>query len=421
MYAGGNFSMAVFSYELEKIYVPSASVSDYLFTSGLGTYTEISGGTIHGTNLNDNENFLDIPLGFTFTYNGVAYNNVSIQANGFIAMGENVVTSNISISSATGTNNIVAALNRDIKSRDTGELMSLMSGTAPNRVFTVQWKHYRRAPTIAANDDFNFQIQLFETSNTVQYVYGPFTAITSATAATVQIGLRGNSNTEFNNRTTTTDWSATEKGTTNNNSCTLSASVFPADGLTYTLYPPSGAPENLIASISDFDVALYWNSPVGNTPLGYDVYRLQPGQETNEASWTLVSGSVAGTTCTDTQWQYLAEGNYKWAVKAIYTGGIFSSTAFSNLLVQGTPDPDIDVTPVSITQTMYVDANHQMEVTISNLGNSQLNWSATLLERHRNNDNLILTNSSNNPPRDTSLFLTPSSGNILPSYAKTCS
>mgnify|MGYP000920145366 CR=1 FL=1 len=78
-------------------------VSEYSFASALGTFTEISGGTIHGTSANDNECFLAIPLGFTFTYNGVDYSTISIASNGFIAMGDTVATSTVPISSGTST------------------------------------------------------------------------------------------------------------------------------------------------------------------------------------------------------------------------------------------------------------------------------------------------------------------------------
>jgi hypothetical protein len=140
-------------------------VSEYSFSQTVGTYTEISGGTVLGTTANDNESFNAIPLGFTFTYDGTAYTTVSIQTNGFIAFGNEVLTSTVPISSPTGTNNIVAAICRDIKSRDNGELMYLLSGTEPNRVFTVQWKNYRRVPTATANDVLNFQIQIKENGN----------------------------------------------------------------------------------------------------------------------------------------------------------------------------------------------------------------------------------------------------------------
>ncbi|MDD5625143.1 MAG: hypothetical protein PHY63_05395, partial [Candidatus Cloacimonetes bacterium] len=58
-----------------------AQVNEYSFSSVLGTYTEITGGTVLGTNTNDNDSFNAIPLGFTFTYNGVDHTQVSIQTN----------------------------------------------------------------------------------------------------------------------------------------------------------------------------------------------------------------------------------------------------------------------------------------------------------------------------------------------------
>ena len=86
-----------------------STVSEYSFASTLGTFTEISGGTIHGTSANDNECFCAIPLGFTFTYNGVDYTTISIASNGFIAMGDTVVTSTVPISSSTSTNNVIVS------------------------------------------------------------------------------------------------------------------------------------------------------------------------------------------------------------------------------------------------------------------------------------------------------------------------
>ncbi|HOZ01838.1 MAG TPA: hypothetical protein PLG20_08470, partial [Candidatus Syntrophosphaera sp.] len=62
-----------------------AVVGEYSFASATGTYTEISGGTVLGTTANDDESFNAIPLGFTFTYNGVNYTEISIQTDAFIA------------------------------------------------------------------------------------------------------------------------------------------------------------------------------------------------------------------------------------------------------------------------------------------------------------------------------------------------
>ncbi len=66
---------------------------------------------------------------------------------------------------------------------------------------------------------------------------------------------------------------------------------------------------------------------------GYKVWRLIQGQETNEASWTsLTTNPVSGTAYQDTGWGPLPDGTYKWAVKAVYTGGALSTPALSNPL-----------------------------------------------------------------------------------------
>ncbi len=151
-------------------------------------------------------------------------------------MGATVVTSYYPLS--TGTyNNVIAGLARDLQGNATNsELMSLMEGTAPNRVFTIQWKHYKRYSSTYNGDDFNFQIKLYESNSTVQVVYGPFTVLYVATPPYgPQVGLRGNSNADFNNRTldASQNWSASVAGTTNADSMTLTDLIYPANGLTY--------------------------------------------------------------------------------------------------------------------------------------------------------------------------------------------
>ncbi|MFO8145596.1 MAG: choice-of-anchor J domain-containing protein [Candidatus Syntrophosphaera sp.] len=301
-----------------------AVVSEYSFASTTGTYTEITGGTVLGTTANDDESFNAIPLGFTFTYNEVDHTEISVQTDAFVALGSTVDNSTLAISSESGTNNIVAALNRDLISRDDGELMYLLSGTAPNRVFTVQWKNYRRWPTPAANDVFNFQIQFHEGSNEVVFAYGAFTAVNVITARTVQVGLRGDSNQDFNNRTTTTDWTATEAGTTNNANCHLTSTVFPPDGLTFTFSPPQqGEPPlpavNPVPAHDALDVAIGTNLSWvtgGGVVDGYKVYFGTDSPPTN-----LVNGTIQTETVYDHASDLIYSTDYYWQIVPFNTFG----------------------------------------------------------------------------------------------------
>jgi hypothetical protein len=70
--------------------------------------------------------------------------------------------------------------------------------------------------------------------------------------------------------------------------------------------------------------------------IGYRVWRLLQGQENNESTWTsLTSSNITATNYTDTAWQPLPSGIYKYAVKAVYTNNVFSIPAFSNEIHKG--------------------------------------------------------------------------------------
>ncbi|HQO18283.1 MAG TPA: choice-of-anchor J domain-containing protein [Candidatus Cloacimonas sp.] len=363
-----------------------ATVNEYSFSSTTGTFTEITGGTIHGSNTNDNECFLAIPIGFTFNFNEVDYTTISIATNGFIAMGDTVVTSNLAISAPTGTNNIVAGLNRDLKSRDTGSLMSLCSGTAPNRVFTVQWLHYRRAASATANDDFSFQIQLQENGNHICYVYGPFTAVTSVANAAIQVGLRGNSNADFNNRTTSTDWANTNAGTANNNFCSLSATVYPPLGLTFMFTPPfvgepPTAAQNPIPANNAVNVSIYANlswAAGGGIIDGYKVYLGTDNPPSN-----IVNGATqTGTVYNPDDFSYSTV--YYWKIVPYNTFGdalncpVWSFTTYADPTVSSFPwNENFDtVTPPALPigwLTLNANNDNYTWVTNSELSHSQPN------------------------------------------------
>lgn len=249
----------------------NAQVSSYGFSQSAGTYTEITGGTVLGVATNDDTNFNANPIGFSFVYNGTTYTQFSVNANGFIALGATVTSSYTTLSTAGATNNVIAALNGDLQGNaTTGELSYQLSGTAPNQVLTVQWKSYRHWG--ATGDNNNFQIKLYETTNVVEIVYGSFSQ--NATNRTRQVGLRGATAADFNNRTTTTNWSATTAGGTNAATCALQTAIVPTSGLTFTWTPPScSAPGGFVSSaITPNSATIAWNaaSPVPST--GYEYY-----------------------------------------------------------------------------------------------------------------------------------------------------
>jgi len=69
------------------------------------------------------------------------------------------------------------------------------------------------------------------------------------------------------------------------------------------------------------------------TLVGYKVYRLLAQDEANVNNWTtLTTNTISPIYYDDLAWASLSTDDYKWAVRAVYTGSLMSEAAFSNIL-----------------------------------------------------------------------------------------
>ena len=83
-----------------------------------GTYSEISGGVLLGTTTSDDEVFVDptvpagtfsgatgvgIPIGFDFTFNGVVYDRLAVNNNGWICLGSSTLTPSVNTGGSSYT------------------------------------------------------------------------------------------------------------------------------------------------------------------------------------------------------------------------------------------------------------------------------------------------------------------------------
>lgn len=225
-----------------------AQVSAYSFGYSAGTYTEITGGTVLGTAVEggsgitslDDVLYPNTPLPFLFGFNGRMYNQLTVSTNGYLIIGGTSTLSYTPVSSTTAADGSIAILGRDLQGNVTsgnlGEIRYETLGTAPNRVYVVQWKNFRRYN--AASESYNFQIRLRENGYDIDMVFGQMTVNYTSTTHP-QLGLRGLTNTDYINRVVSTDWTASTAGATNTATVTLTTTVYPASGTTYTFTPPA--------------------------------------------------------------------------------------------------------------------------------------------------------------------------------------
>jgi hypothetical protein len=236
----------------------NAQVSLYTFSQSNGTYTPITGGTVLGSTASDDERFVDpatpaggftttgvgFPIGFNFTYNGQTFDRFAINANGWISLGQSALTPAVNMASSSSytplssTSTItpnqlrsrIGGFARDLSGQAGSELRTELIGTAPNQVRVIQWTNF--TAYFETGQLLNFQIRLNQFDNSVEVVYGTMTPNANATPA--QVGLGGSAATDFNNRTTTTNWNTTTAGVGNTANCAFANTVtMPVSGLTF--------------------------------------------------------------------------------------------------------------------------------------------------------------------------------------------
>lgn len=194
---------------------------------------------------------------------------------------------------------------RNVRAINAGNIRYETIGSAPNRKLVVQWSKFSRYTTTAPSDLLNFQIILEETTNFVSVSYDiPY--VYTTTNITPQVGLRGAANTDFNNRTTSTDWTATTAGTLNSSNCTLNSTVFPASGQNFSWIPPAcAAPGGLSSVVTSLTSAnISWNNNAAASS-GYDYYvsttNTAPNAGTTPTGSTVTnSASISGLTANTT-------------------------------------------------------------------------------------------------------------------------
>jgi trimeric autotransporter adhesin len=162
------------------------TVDKYAFAASSATFVPLSGGT-NSTASGDDGSENGLAIGFPFTYNGTSATTFSINTNGFIKIGANVQGS--PWVNGLGTNTSIVGAMWDDNNRDTGSISYLTTGTAPNRVLTVEWNSI----TIGGGGstgvpNSSFQVQLFETTNQIKMNYG---GLDDSNGISASIGISG--------------------------------------------------------------------------------------------------------------------------------------------------------------------------------------------------------------------------------------
>jgi hypothetical protein len=175
--------------------------SNYSFTNCqtfAGTYNDISatGTAIAMTDPQSGNSTAPQNIGFSFSFNGNTYTQFMIHADGAMQLGTvapgaaTVISANSGPYNPVFTNttaafqNCIFPLFADLVQAAAAPIFHVLTtGTAPNRVCTVQWKNLRDADSTGSTlqhqfEYIEFQVKLYETTNDIEVVFGNW--VTSA-------------------------------------------------------------------------------------------------------------------------------------------------------------------------------------------------------------------------------------------------
>jgi hypothetical protein len=266
-----------------SIMTGNAQVANYAFTQQNLAYNEITNGTVLWSGSFDDQvsSVITIP---EFVFNEESFTSIHISANGFITFGLAPIGGNYNpINNHAAYKGAVAAFGRDLNHAASGS--PSVRYELLDDVFVVQYTDVRRYNV--TDERISFQIRLNTADNSISVVYGG-TITPGFNTIYPQVGLRGASNADFNNRMILFgegNWINSSAGTLNSSNMYFNAAsptIAPEPGLTFTWEPPDySAPPNAssvkwpINELTTFTgpVKLEWTSAYSAMPLlGYKVY-----------------------------------------------------------------------------------------------------------------------------------------------------
>lgn len=290
-----------------------------------------------------------VQIGFDFWYDGVRYTTVNVSTNGYIDFSTSTNNggptagaygySNVQFSNPNGTLNAIAPFYDDQTTQGATDplgnsIRSICTGTAPNRVFTIEWNDM--AVYQNTTPSLTYQCKLYETTGVIEFVYSTMTTGTASFSYTC--GLNGpvmsGSPTAAQLKVQQSANSSVFSNTQQNN-----LSVMPAANskLSFASPAPTGTSGALtFSNVQSAQMTLNWPDWATNE-VGYVIYSSTDGINYTFQTQTAANATSAAMT------GLFASTTYYWKVYAVTEGCLSTSP------LTGTQTTTAGTTFISVT------------------------------------------------------------------------
>lgn len=283
-----------------------------------------------------------VAIGFDFWYNGVRYTEVNISTNGYIDFSTSTNNggptagaygySNVQFSNPNGTLNAIAPFYDDQTTQGGSDplgtsIRSITTGTAPSRVFTVEWNDM--AVYQNTTPSLTYQVKLYEMTGIIEFLYSTMNAGTAGFSYTC--GLNGpilsGTPTAAQLKVQQTANSATFSNNQQNN-----LSAMPAANSRLRFTPPVTAnPSGLLTftNVQSGQMTLNWTNWATNE-VGYVIY-----SSTDGINYTFMTQTAANATSAAMTGLFPST-TYYWRVYAVTEGALCNALTGTQATAAGT-------------------------------------------------------------------------------------
>ncbi|RWW91745.1 beta strand repeat-containing protein, partial [Flavobacterium cerinum] len=374
------------------------SITNYSFIGTTAGFTPISGGsTTTWTGSTDDGTSALIPIGFDFWYMGARYTGISASTNGWISMGSvptDYVYTN-SLSTAGSPRPVIAPLWDDLDIVVTNNVTYKTSGAVGSRVFSLQYVNVKWY-YLATGAVCSFQVNLYETSGKVEFVYRSDAAAAASASGSIGITATATGSGNF--------LSVNSAGTAVSSTTETSITTKRVTGRTYTFTSPIPiAPSTLsFSAIGNTAMTLNW-ADLSSNERGFTIYR-----STDGINYSFVNQVAAGAT-SSSQTGLNTGTTYYWKVYALSEGAL--STALSGTQATSCNGPAISQLPSSLLSYYKFEGNPN-DATGNNNGTFQGGTPTQTADRFNNANKAYTFNGSSQFISAANAYVNPSTVSV---------
>ena len=339
-----------------------ASMDEYKFTAGTGTANDMTGYTEALGPSNDDRTAGSYNIGFTFNFDGSDYSTFTVSSNGWMKLGAHTTNSDLSNAFDGGAQYpVISAYWDDLETYSSdGYIRFVTSGTAPNRVLTVEWRTMYWTNT---GGPWVYQVRLYEGTNAIEFYYNSMPS-NGGVSATI-----GAATSSTNYASITPGTPATVSYTSQNNSIDIDNTPI-SSGTLYTLVK------------CETNISIAGNTAEGGTVMmadeddiltGLEVVR---GESVDREPFTIALGFVSGA-CEPRDYRYSLDGAFPGDYQISTTGGTLNDMESNTPTITFTPG---GLGLRSATLTVQDDNGFSRTYTLSGEGIPRISWIGNVSE-----------------------------------------